>query len=67
MIDDLKIENSKNLSNMDAAFRASMTPLSQSAVGIKSKKSRAKLTGSASTGTNQLSRSNSLQIANLNL
>lgn len=69
MIDELKIQNSKNLSNMQASFRASMQPLSQSATGIKSKKSQANVTGASSSGTKQLSRNsrNPLQITNLNI
>lgn len=66
MIDDLKIQNSTNLSNLNASFRASMKPVSQSAVGIKTKKSKANATGASSTGTRQLNR-NPLTISNINL
>lgn len=66
MIDDLKIQNSTNLSNLNASFRASMKPVSQGTVGIKTKKSKANATGASSKGTRQLSR-NPLSISNINL
>jgi len=66
MIDDLKIQNSTNLANLNSSFRASMKPVSQGSVGIRTKKSKAQTTGASSKGTSQLSR-NPLSISNINL